>query len=274
MVALTLFQITVQGQRVKTLSMQHIEQIAALLFGVAEGQRADRPVVLEQNGDGQQAFLMFDFVKTLPDLAVLVLLEQFDFLWVTQELVRQFFNALRVGGREEQGLAACWAVFGDEYDVLVKAHVEHAIGLVENERVERVKAQVAAFQVIHDAPRCADDDVRAVFQAAPLRSDGRATAQRQHLDVVFKARQSADFLRHLFGQFARRAEHHGLHGKAARVEIGQQGNGEGRRFAAAGLGLRNQVFPAQRDRQAGRLDRRHRLVFQLFQGRAQAGRQG
>jgi ABC-type amino acid transport substrate-binding protein len=50
-----------------------------------------------------------------------------------------------------------------------------------------------------------------------------AAAQRQHLDVVLGARQPADFLRDLVGQLARRAQHQRLHGKAARVELGQQG---------------------------------------------------
>jgi hypothetical protein len=63
----------------------------------------------------------------------------------------------------------------------------------------------------------------AIFQAGRLVAQRRAADQRQHLDVVFKARQTADFLRHLIGQFARRAEHHGLHGKVLGVQLVEQG---------------------------------------------------
>jgi hypothetical protein len=65
------------------------------------------------------------------------------------------------------------------------------------------------------------------------------------LDVVLGARQPADLLRHLVGQLARRAQHQRLHGKAARVQLGQQGQGEGRRLAAAGLGLGDEVVAGQ-----------------------------
>jgi hypothetical protein len=128
--------------------------------------------------------------------------------------------------------------------------------------------------VIHDAARRADDDMGAVLQTACLVAQARAANQRKDLDVVFKARQAADFLRDLIGQFARRAEHHGLHGKAARVEVGEQGQRKGRRLAAAGLGLSDQVVAGQRDRQAGGLNRRHRQVFELRQVGQHGGRQG
>ena len=77
--------------------------------------------------------------------------------------------------------------------------------------------------------------------------------------MVFGARQAAQFLRHLLGEFARRAQHQALHRKAAWVQVGQQRQRKRRRLAAAGLGLRDQVVPGQRERQAGGLDRRHRV---------------
>jgi len=102
--------------------------------------------------------------------------------------------------------------------------------------------------VVDEAARVADDDVRAVLQTVHLRAHGAAAAQRDHFDVVFEARQAADFLRHLLGQFARGAQHHGLHRKAARVEAGEQGQRERGGFAAAGLRLRDQVVPGQCNR--------------------------
>ena len=77
---------------------QHVEQVAALLPGVAEGQRADRAVVLEQGDHGPQAFLLPDLVETLADLAFGVLFEQFHFLRLAQELLGQLGDAFGVGG--------------------------------------------------------------------------------------------------------------------------------------------------------------------------------
>ena len=124
------------------------------------------------------------------------------------------------------------------------------------------------------AARRADDDMHTVFQAGRLVAQGRPADQREHLDVVFEARQTANFLRHLVGQFAGRAEHHGLHGEMTRIQLEQQGQREGGGLAAAGLGLRDQVVPGQRKRQAGRLDRRHGQVVELRQIGEQRCRQG
>ena len=57
LIAFALFEIAVQGQRLDAFVAQDVEQVAALLLGVAEGQRADRAVVLEQGCDGMQARL-------------------------------------------------------------------------------------------------------------------------------------------------------------------------------------------------------------------------
>jgi hypothetical protein len=55
LVAVALVQLAVQLQRRKALRLQHLHQVAALLLGVAEGQRAHRPVVVQQQAHGVQA---------------------------------------------------------------------------------------------------------------------------------------------------------------------------------------------------------------------------
>ena len=262
-----------QGQGDEAFGAQYLQQVAALLAGVAEGQGADRAVVLQQQRDGGQPLIVADFVEALADLAAVVLFEQGDVLRLAQEIPRQCGNAFGIGGGEEQGLALFRAGPGDDGDVVEEAHVEHAIGFVQHQRVERGEVEAGALQVIHDAPRRADHDMGAVFQAGDLRPHGAAAAQRQHLDVVGATRQAADFLAHLVGQFARRAEHQRLHRKAARIQPGQQAQRKRGRLAAAGLGLGDQVVAGQRQRQAGGLDRRHLQVAELFQVRQGGGRQ-
>ena len=116
--------------------------------------------------------------------------------------------------------------------------------------------------------------MRAVFQAGVLPAQCHTAAQRHHLDVFFSPRQPADLLRHLVGQLARRAQHHRLHRKAPRVQVGQQRQRKSSSFAAAGLGLRNQVFAQQRNRQTGRLNRRHLGVTQQLEVGQRGRRQG
>ncbi len=217
LIAFALFQVAVQRQRDDALRLQLGEQRAALLLGVAEGQRAHWPVVAQQLAHGGEALLVLDLVEALADGRGAVLLGQRHFLRLAQETPRQPGDAFGIGGGEQQRLPLGRATLGDEHDVIVKAHVEHAVGLVEHQRVQRIERQAAALQVIHDAPRRADDDMRAVLQAVHLRPHGGAAAEREDLDVVGCARQTAQLLRHLVGQLARRAQHQRLHGEAARI---------------------------------------------------------
>ena len=220
----------------------------------------------QQLRDRLQPGRVGDLVEALADLAVRVLLEQLDLLRLAQEARGQAGDALGVGGREQQGLAIRRAAPGDEGDVVVETHVQHAVRLVQHQGVQRVELQAAALEVVHDASGRADHDVGAVLQAVALRAHRRAAAQRQHLDVGLEARQAADLLRDLVGQLAGGAQHHGLHGELAHVEPGEQRQAEGRGLATAGLGLGDEVVPGERQRQAGGLDRGHGAVVELAQG--------
>ena len=265
LVALALVELAVEGECRDAMAVQHVDEVAALLAGVAESQGTRRPVVLEQGGHRLEAGRVLDLVEALTDLALGVLLEQLHLLRLAQELARQPGDAFGVGGGEQQGLALGRAAPRDIGDVVVKAHVEHAVGLVEHQRIERLELEAAALEVVHEPPGRADDDVRAVLEARHLRLHRRAAAQRQHLDVGLEARQPADLLAHLVGQLARGAQHHRLHREAARVEPAQHRQRKGGGLAAAGLGLGDEVVAGQRQRQAGSLDRRHREVFELLQ---------
>jgi hypothetical protein len=74
LVALALLHLAVQGQRNEALGAQDLQQVAALLARIAEGQGADRPVVPQQHADRGQPLLGRDLVEALADLARLVLL--------------------------------------------------------------------------------------------------------------------------------------------------------------------------------------------------------
>ncbi len=108
-----------------------------------------------------------------------------------------------------------------------------------------------------NTPRRTDDDVRAVLQRADLRAERHAATEGQHLDVVFRARQTADFLGDLIRQFAGRAHDQCLATEEPRVDRVEQADTEGSGLAAAGLGLRDQVHALEDHRQALRLNRCH-----------------
>ena len=155
----------------------------------------------------------------------------------------------------------------------MKAHVQHAVGLVEHQGFEFAQIQALAVQVVHHAARGAHHNVRAMFQAGQLSAQRHTAAQGDQLDVVLRARQAPNFSGHLVGQFARGAQHHGLHGKQAGVQAVQQRQAKGSGFAAAGFGLGDHILAQQGRGEGRRLNGRHGLVAQLLQVGQDLGRQ-
>ena len=147
-----------------------------LLLRVAEGEGAHRAVVVQQQAHGVQPFGLGHLVEALADLAGGVGLGEPDLLRLAQEPRAQLGNAVGVGGREQQGLALGRAQLGHCGDVVEEPHVEHAVGFVQHQGVERRERQRAALQVVEDAAGRAHHHVGAVFEALGLRADGRAAA--------------------------------------------------------------------------------------------------
>ncbi len=262
LVTVTLFQVAMQADGGNALGRQVIHGFLHLLLGEAERYARRRAEMREHLGHGVHALFRRDLVETLLDLVIGVEGFSFHLLRRAHEFRRQLLDAHRVGGREQQGLAACRGLADDVFDGVVEAHVEHTVGFIEDQRVQAVQYQRTFAQVLLDATRGADDDVGAVFQGSDLRAEGHAAAQGKHLDVVFGAGQTTDFLGDLVGQLTRRAHHQGLAAEVARVDRVQQTDTEGGGLAAAGLGLGNQVQPFEDHRQALRLDLRHLDITQ------------
>ena len=78
-------------------------------------------------------------------------------------------------------------------------------------------------------PGVPDHQVRVVHQRGQLRTQRDAAAQGQQLDVGDEARQRADRLADLVGEFARGAQHQALQADLRRIERGEQAEAEGRR---------------------------------------------
>ena len=68
-------------------------------------------------------------------------------------------DPLRVGGGEQQGLAALGRIADDLIDVFAKAHVQHAICFIQHQRLQAGQLQGALLQMLENAARGADGDV-------------------------------------------------------------------------------------------------------------------
>jgi hypothetical protein len=112
--------------------------------------------------------------------------------------------ALQRGG-EQQCLSLGAGHLHDLLDHRAKAHVEHAVGLVEHQQANLCKRYVATIDQIEQAPGCSHQDVGARGDARLL-DDARATVNRgdrQRANVGDRAQILDD----LQGELARGRQH-------------------------------------------------------------------
>jgi hypothetical protein len=76
------------------------------------------------------------------------LLADFDGLRLMHGPFDEGIDLGRDGGGEERGMAAFGAALQDAADVWKEAHIEHAVGFVEDEMVDAIEASGAALHVI------------------------------------------------------------------------------------------------------------------------------
>ena len=153
-------------------------------------------------------------------------------------------------GREQQRLALGRRLAHNTADSGQKAHVEHAIGLVEHQHLNLVKVASALLDQIDQTARRGDQDVTAVLECRGLRLVAH-TAHDGHGNMAGDVGDLARDLVDLLGKLARGGddEHHG----AATVALGL-------------LGAATAVAAATLVHGFGRSD-----VLQIVHGRQQEG---
>jgi hypothetical protein len=139
-----------------------------------------------------------------------------------------------------------------------EAEVKHLVGLVENQDLDLAQAEGAPVDEIEQAARRGDQDVDAAGELTLVLAD-RSAAEHDGSGEAQMPAVGAKTVGDLDRQLARRAEHK----RAARLaqrrlgvlgEAVEDGHGEGRRLAGAGLGDAAQVTAGEDQRNRLRLD--------------------
>ena len=187
------------------------------------------------------------------------------------------------GRREQQRLTLGRRLAHNAADGGQKAHVEHAVGLVEHQDLNLVQVASALLDQIDQTARRCDQDVAAVLECRGLRLVAHA-AHDGHGNMTGDVGDLARDLVDLLGKLARRGddEHHGatavalgLLGAATAVAAAALAHGLGRsdvlqivhgrqqkggRLAGAGLSGGKQVAALEHHGDRASLDRRGRRV--------------
>jgi hypothetical protein len=87
---------------------------------------------------------------------------------IVQEGPGQLHDGRRHGGRKEQVLTLLWQVLEDLPDVVNKAHVEHTIGLVENEELHCIEVDEPPSQQVQQSARGRHQDLLPTTQGLDL----------------------------------------------------------------------------------------------------------
>ena len=164
---------------------------------------------------------------------------------IVEQGLGQFGDLRRHGGREHRRLPARADGGGDLLDRMDEAHVEHAVGLVEDEPAGFVEPDLAVVHQVLEPARGGDDHVDALGQLLDL-GVARYAAQHQHGREPHAVGQLAQHLVDLHREFAGGREDQGPRGHRAgpAVEAGNAGQdrqAEGRRLAGTGLGDTDEV---------------------------------
>ena len=152
--------------------------------------------------------------------------------------------------------------------LVVEAHVEHVVALVEDYARDVVGLERAAAQVVEDSPGRADDHGSAVAQRAYLALHVEAADERRYADAHVRA-EPGEFARRLLRELARRREDDYARRARALLHFVEQRQREGERLSAAGARLHYEVVAGEAlVAQHGGLHR-HRVLEALALQRAQ-----
>ena len=266
--------VAVQRHRRDTVFRQVLGHVVGAEFGACENQHL-APVVLRD--DVREQRFLFGAAHRVDGLRDAlyrgVARRDLDGHRVAQQAVGQFADLVAESGREQQGLLLLGHQGQHFLDVMDEAHVQHAVGFVQDQHLHLRQVQRTLLRVVQQAAGGGHQNVHAAAQLVNLRAHANAAEHHHRGDVHVLAVNAHAFF-NLRCEFARRRHDQSAHGiDAAAVDearLGrqalQQGQRESRRFAGTGLGAAQQVTAGQHGRNGLHLNRGGSVVALLKHG--------
>ena len=185
-----------------------------------------------------------------------------------QHFLCQFGDLRRNGRREQQGLTLFRQELDDALDVREETHIEHAVGLVEHEKLYLVQLDDLLTHQIPQTARSGDKNVHTALDRLDLRHLRYAAE-----DDCCRARHVARILAHVFVnlqcKLTGRREDERTDGALFALALGQSLDDRHREctgLARAGLGAAHQVAAFEHRRDRLLLDGRRLGIACLLQG--------
>ena len=250
--------VAVDGSGLESAGAQLLGELLGGLLGAHEHDDALVLLDLEDAGQGVELVRVLNHEVALTDIRTgLRLRGDPDFLGVVQVLAGDAVDRSRHGGREQCDLTVRPDLAEDLFDVFGEAHLEHLVGLIEDEVLEAAELQRTLLEVVDDTTRGADDDLRSAAQTRQLRAVGLTAVDREDGEVGQFRRVGGERLGDLDREFASGGEYESeraIVGAPRLGEVGQSRQGESRGLAGSGLGEADDVTARQEGRNGLGLD--------------------
>ena len=216
-------------------------------LSVAEDEAAARIVEIDEAAEGGRLGVVADLVEYLIDRwrTGITGPVNADLARGAGMMLDEPADRRREGGGEEHRLALGRGRGQELLEILAEAHVEHPIGLVEDEDLDSGEIEAAATEEIDEPPWRADDDLRPPSQIGELSIVGGPTVDRHGADPLL---EGGEFLRlrcDLSRQLARGDEDQHLRLLRGRIDPLDRRDAERRRLPGAGLRLTDNVRAAE-----------------------------
>lgn len=158
----------------------------------------------------------------------------------------------------------------DFFDRIEEAHVQHLVGLVENNGVDIAAVDDATVYKIDQSPRSRHYHLNTGTKRPDLALYARAAVDGQHSDVGDIFREVSEVAGNLETEFARGSEYERLRHMFRRVDPLKHRKPEGGRLACSGLGQRDNIAAvvAQKMRNHSLLHRHRGFKAKFFYGTA------
>src|ERR1700691_6499115 len=220
-------------------------------------------------------FLLYSIGALLDQLDGCVARRDLYGQWIVQQPLRQAADVVRIRGGEQQILPLLRQQLDDLANVVDEAHVQHAIGFVEHQRLYLGKIRGTLLSEIEQAAGSRHQDIAAAAQSADLRVDAHTAEDLvgAHLYVLTVVAAALSYLRvKLAG--GGEPQHTGRTAGAVRLIGGeplQNGQHEAGSLAGAGLRAGEDVAAGEQRRNRLNMNGRRRIVALIGDSTQQFG---
>ena len=262
LLACALTQVAVHGARGKSALGEFVGNALRGALGTTEDDREASALGLQ---DARDQFGLVEYVRAphvllgrLDGRARIVRVGCAYVRWLRHVATGQVDDLTGHRGREQHGLARRRGLRHQSLNVGQEAHVEHLVGLVENENSHVRQIEVTLLGEIDQASGRAHDHLNAMTKCFDLRFVGAAAVHRQHANSSMPTGE-LEIAGDLDAQFARRHDDESLRltGSSERVKSFvlrsdgalQQRDAESECLACSGFCLADEVLAGKGERQ-------------------------